>query len=245
MSDIHNKPKPLILDFENIRNSRQHNNNKIVYQSIKTNNIILFNENINYKEFIRTLKDLKISKEECLKKCINDDMFCIVISRLISKNATRQSTKDEFEQLRICSIIPLRYNITIKKLTTSELRPTKDGKIITRKEMDNLKIPKDCCLKSFDGKIIGTMNGFISSKISYGTGGHQDNVLEEMDILANWWKTYKYNTNDVLVLLIDTNFIIKFKRLQEKYHTICNIIILNHIEFQEYIINTYHRVSSI
>ena len=46
--------KPIELNFQDIRNMRQQNNNKIVYHSIKNNNQDLFHDNINKKELERT-----------------------------------------------------------------------------------------------------------------------------------------------------------------------------------------------
>ena len=237
--------KPIQINFKELRNVRQQNNNKIVYYSIKTNDIKTFNENINNKEFIRTLYDLDFTKEEFFKKCIDDDKFCIAISRLISKNASRQGSKDETEQLRTCNITSKQYGINITNLTATELRPTKNGEIISKKEMIDNSILKDSCLKSFDGKITGKMNGFIAAKVSYGSGGHQDNVFEEMDTLAEWWKTYKCNTNEILIILIDTDLLHKMIRLKEKYRYVNNIMIFNHIELQQYIIDTYYDDDSI
>ena len=83
------------------------------------------------------------------------------------------------------------------------------------------------------------MNGFISAKVAYGGGGHQDNVFEEMDTLAEWWKKYKYETGEILIVLIDTDLITKCTRIKEKYNNVNNIMVFNHI-FQQYMINTYY-----
>ena len=232
--------KPLKLNFKDIRNVRQQNNNKTVYHSIKTNQIKTFNENINDKEFQRLLHDLEFTEKEFFEKCIEDDKFCIAISRLISKNASRQGTKDETEQLRTCNITSQQYGVFIRNLTTTELRPTKDGYIVSKNEMKKKYIPKDDCLKSFDGKISGKMDGFVVAKVAYGSGGHQDNVFEEMDTIAKWWKTYKCETKELLIVLIDTDQAMKFTRLKEKYNDVSNVIVCNHIDFQQYIINRYH-----
>lgn len=231
--------KPIQINFKDVRKNRQQTNNEIVYHSIKKNDIKTFNESINIKEFERTLIDLKYTKEECLKKGIEDDAFCTILSRLISKKASRQGNKDEILQLKACNMTSQHYEITITNLSATDLRPTKDGQIISKKEMLKKSIPMDCCLKSFDGKITGKMSGYITAKVSYGSGGHQDNVFEEMDTIAEWWKTHKCNTDEILVILIDTDLTTKFIRLKEKYNNEINIMVFNHIDLQNYIITNY------
>jgi hypothetical protein len=238
-------PTPIKQNFKDIRIVRQDNNNKIVYQSIITNDMKIFYENINHKEYKRTLKDLELKESEFILKCKEDSLFCKLSARTISKNATRQGSKDETEQLRTCNITAQKCGIDIKNLTATELRPTKCGSIVSKNEMKAKQIEKDCCLKSFDGNISGRINGFITAKIAYGSGGHQDNVFDELYTMAEWWKTYKAETEEILILLIDTDLIAKFTRLNEKYKSMNNVMVFNHIEFQEYMINMYYIDESI
>jgi len=233
------RPEPIKLDFKNRRENRQNNNYNIVYNSLQENNKKIFFTNINKNQFERLLLFLKITEEQLFEKCQNDDLFCKTTSMLISKNATRQSTMDENEQLTICNTTLQKYGIYITILSSTELRPSKDGKILTKNDMKTKCIQKDDCLKSFDARIGGKINGFISSKISFGKGGHQDNAFIEQDNYANWWKTYKNNSDDILVLLIDTDLEKQFKRLKLKYNNIKNILVCNHVEFQEYIIERF------
>lgn len=102
--------------------------------------------------------------------------------------------------------------------------------------MKQKNITKDKCLKSFDAKITGKINGWLSAKITFGNGGHQDNVFEEEDTLCLWWKKYYKNKEDKLVILIDTNLEKEFITLKNKYKICKNIIITNHFEFQNYMI---------
>lgn len=233
-------PKPIELNFKDIRNNRQKYNDDIVYNSIKTNDIETFNKNINKKELERILNRLNTPLESILKKCNDDDDFCNVISMSISKKSSRQGSKDEIQQIKICNDTFQKCGISIKNLTATELRPTKDGQIISKKEMKTKCILKDQCLKSFDGKITGKINGFITAKVAYGSGGHQDNVFEEMDTIAEWWKTYKCETEEILIILIDTDLDDKIVRIKKKYNDIQNIIVYNHIELQQYIIDKYY-----
>ena len=236
----HSKPKPIEQNFKDIRLVRQTNNNKIVYESLQESDIKTLYKNINPKEYKRTLEDLQLTEEDFLSKCKDDNLFAKLASRTISKNASRQGSKDEIEQLRTCNITSQKCGVSIKNLTVTEVRPTKDGYIVSNDEMKIKQIQKDCCLKSFDAKISGKISGFIAAKVAYGSGGHQDNVFEEMDILAEWWKKYKSESEEILIILIDTDLIKKYTTLKEKFSNINNVRVFNHIEFQEYVINTYY-----
>jgi hypothetical protein len=236
-------PKPIKQNFKDLRVVRQKNNNKIVYESLRQKDMKTLYENINRKEYKKTLADLEITETEFILKC-EDLLFAKLSSRTISKNASRQCSKDETEQLRTCNITAKKCGLVINNLTAAEFRPTKDGSIVSKNEMKIKKIQKDCCLKSFDGKISGKFDGFIAAKVAYGSGGHQDNVFEEMDTIAEWWKNYKSETGEILIVLIDTDLITKITRIKEKYRNVKNIMVFNHIEFQQYMINTYYTDES-
>ena len=238
-----NNLKPIYVNFKNVRIIRQKNNNLSVFNSIKDNNKDDFNKNINQKELKRILEDLEISFECFWKKCYQDDIFAKLASGRLSKNASRQCTKDEEEQIRTCNFITQICGVNIKNLSSTAIRPTKNGNIISKKEMKEKNITKDCCLKSFDGRITGKMDGYLSTKVSYGSGGHQDNVFEEMDELAYWWSKHKKDSCECLVLLIDTDLINKFECIRKKYDNYDNIKVFNHYEFQQYIISKYYNDS--
>lgn len=239
------KPKPIEQNFKDIRKVRQANNNKIVYESLRKGNLKRFYKNINHKEYKRTLECLSITEEEFILKCKCDNLFAKLASRTISKNASRQGCKDEEEQLRTCNITAKKCGILIENLTATGFRPTKDGSIVSKDEMRIKQISKDSCLKSFDAKISGNISGYIAAKVAYGSGGHQDNVFEEMDTLAKWWGKYKTETGEFLIILIDTDLITKFTTIKEKYRNVNNIKIFNHIEFQQYMIENLYIVESI
>lgn len=241
----HSKPMPIKQNFKDIRNVRQTNNNKIVYESLLEGNLKKLNDNKNPQAYERYLEYLEITQEELLLKCKDDHLFAKSTSMCISKNASRQGSKDEAEQLRTCNITAEKCGIIIKNLNALEFRPTKDGSIVSNDEMKIKQVKKDCCLKSFDAKISGKINGFISAKVAYGSGGHQDNVFEELDTLAEWWEKYKTEIEEFLIILIDTDLITKFTTIKEKYRNVNNIKIFNHIEFQQYMITSYYIDESI
>ena len=88
------------------------------------------------------------------------------------------------------------------------------------------------------------MNGYITAKVAYGSGGHQDNVFEEMDTISEWWSKYNTETDEVLIVLVDTDLQTKLNRLIEKYDHVKNIMIFNHIQFQQYMIDNYYTDES-
>lgn len=230
---------PIYIDCKNLRNERQNINNKIVFDAIISNDIYSFNNNINHNELNRLLQDTNLTLEELFKECKENHLINKLVSRQISINSSRQGCKDELIQINICSIFAKNYGIIIDKLDINAYRPTKDGKIISKKEFKNLNITLDNCLKSFDAKISGKINGWIFAKIVFGIGGHQDNVFEEADNLCNWIIKYKNNTDEIYVFLIDTDLYHKYKILQNKYLINKNIIITNHYDFQCYIKDNY------
>lgn len=51
-------PKPIKQNFKDLRVVRQKNNNKIVYESLRQKDMKTLYENINRKEYKKTLADL-------------------------------------------------------------------------------------------------------------------------------------------------------------------------------------------
>ena len=104
-------PKAIKLDFKAIRSARQVNNNRTVYQSIQNNDKKEdFGKNINKRELSRTLEDLDMSFEDFWEKCREDEHFCKLSARCLSKRASRQGSKDETKQLRICNLTTMQCN---------------------------------------------------------------------------------------------------------------------------------------
>lgn len=230
--------KPIRFDYKNFRDDRQKLNNENIFINIKTKNIEGLEKSINHKEFKRVLEETGLTKLELLNKCSEDDTTNRILSGRISKKSSRQGSLDEKLQLDICGITASKLDLKIIILKKTEYIPTKNGKIINKTEK---KIYKDYdCLKSFDGKLEGkNIVGWIFAKIVFGTGGHQDNVFIEADDLCTWIKNFRINNKEIFIILIDTDNEQKFISLKNKYDAINNIKIVNHCEFQEYLINTY------
>ena len=231
---------PIELDCKDLRIKRQENNDNIVLEA-------LLNENTtekqlktvsNEKELYRVLKSAQITFEQFMKKCREDRIFAIVVAGRISINASRQGAKDEDFILQTCNETSRKFGIEIINLPNTEARPTKDGKILSKKEYEKSEFKKNDCLKSFDGRIVGKISGWIFAKITINNGGHQDNAFEEAHCMGDWIVKYG-KPEELYVLLIDTDLTDQFNELQQKYHK-NNLLVVNHIDFQQYLINEYN-----
>jgi hypothetical protein len=229
--------KPFIIDFSNIREERQKINNNIVYDIIKSTNLVELKKQCNIKELNRILTDYNISLEELVEECNKNELLAKMTSGRISKLASRQGSSDEAVQIQTCNKTSSKYCININQLPNDALRPCKDGTIVS-KEKFKLIPDKNSCLKSFDAEITGILQGYVFAKVVYGNGGHQDNVFEESYTFADW--VSNFGDPDLLyVLLIDTDLTTKFEQLKIKAAEQKNLLVVNHIEFQQYIIDNY------
>jgi len=193
-----------------------------------------FRDNINHKELIRLQEDMDKTFEQIIRECSENEMSMKLFARLIAKNPTRQGTKDESRQIEVCAEAAKLNDITIKQLGNKEVRPSKDGRILTLNDIKKEGIAKNECLKSFDAEISGKLTGFIAAKVVFGAGGHQDNVFEELETLGDWW--LKHNHRDILFLLVDTNMTEKFNVLKRKFNN--SVLVVNHVCLQK-ILSTF------
>ena len=245
MSYLQTKPNAIKIDCANIRNERQKINNLKVFNAIKERNMGEFYKNVNDKELERVLDETSLTIEELFAECVKEggDLLCKITSGRISKNASRQGTKDEALQLEISNTTSTQFGINIENLSATAYRPTKDGLIVSSNEMKEQNIPKDMCLKSFDAKISGKMEGWIFAKVVFGAGGHQDNVFEEADSMCEWVSKYKQEGHELYVIMLDTDLTNKFDIIKNKYISTKNLMVTNHYDFQNYIIDKYYQPS--
>lgn len=229
---------PIGFNINDIRTHRQYLNNSLAYDSIMNNSLA----HINTKELERILNYLEISRTDLYKKCQADVIFCKLLSSSISINASRQGSKDENTQINTCALIGAKCNITIEKLSVVDYRPTKFGEIINNTEFKKRKMDKHDCLKSFDAKITGVINGWLFAKIVIGNGGHQDNVFEETYSICEWILQYG-SKDEIFIILIDTNLIDKLNTLILKYRNERNILIGDCVKVQQYFIDNYYESS--
>lgn len=227
---------PTPIDFANIRSERQHINNQHAYQCIKNKDL---SKHINLKEWARVCQEQpEIPESELLHECANNDRMAKILAGRIAINASRQGTKDEDLQLQICNRTSIQCGIHIENLSATAFRPTKMGEILSNKDIKTRNIPKNDCLKSFDAKISGKIEGWIFAKAVFGDGGHQDNVFEEAHTFCEWVLQFG-KENEIYIVLCDTNLTIKFDELKQKYTGHSNLILGNHITIQQYFIDTY------
>lgn len=235
--------KPIRMDFQQIRKQRQRETNARIIQHILKSNYTELIPYINEMELVRVLEETGLERDALFQECKKNDILITVLSGRIAKNSTRQGSKDEHVQLDVCNRFANQFGVNIENLSAFAFRPTKDGRIVSAAEIKSQKIKKDECLKSFDGRITGRLEGWIFAKVVFGSGGHQDNVFEEADTLCEWVRKYGESTS-AFVVLIDTDLCTKFSVLKIKYKDVANLHIVNHIEFQEYISNYGFEFSS-
>ena len=229
---------PVVLDIFNLRQKRQNENNRLASISIKNRKLT---KDVNVDEYKRVLDELiNIGKNEndLLDLCNSNDIALTILSGRIAINASRQGAKDEQIQIEVCNETTSKFGISITNLSATAYRPTKSGEILNSKTLKSSKICKNDCLKSFDAKISGKVEGWVFAKVVIGNGGHQDNVFEEAYNFCDW--VVQYGTPPkIYVLLIDTNLESTFVELKQKYKNIEHLVIGNHIEVQQYFIDNY------
>ena len=209
MTAVNLRVEPIQIDCKDLRVERQKENNDTMLKLLQSGDITLVKRFCNIKELSRLLEDLQIDEEQLLQKCKDDLLFAKVISRQISKMASRQGTKDEAFILQKCNETVSQFGIYVENLSTVAYRPTKDGRILTNTQYKKSGLKKNDCLKSFDAKISGLVKGWVFAKVAYGKGGHQDNVFAEAHDFVEW--DNKYAKDDQLyVVLVDTDLNHKF-----------------------------------
>lgn len=232
---------PIIrLDCRNLRKERQLLNNLSSFRSLISGDKIAIKNNCNMKEIGRVLEYRDMNLKEMIKRCKKDEEYCHILSILVSKKASRQGVKDEIVQLDACAEIAKLCNMKLTKLGTNEVRATKDGIITKDKDVDKME-----CLKSFDAKIkIGDKIGWITSKIVYDSGGHQDNVFRELRDFCDWARVFGDKTKNIFIALVDTNLDKEIQELKSSYKRYSHIWIENHITFQKRLIKSFQQMSN-
>ena len=131
MTAVNLRVEPIQIDCKDLRVERQKENNNTMLQLLQSGNMTLVKRLCNIKELYRLLEDLQIDEEQLLQKCKDDLLFAKVISRQISKMASRQGTKDEAFILKKCNETTSKVGIYVENLSTTAFRPTKKGRILT------------------------------------------------------------------------------------------------------------------
>lgn len=221
------------VDVFNLRSERQKHNNLLIAKELYKNSpsYSQLEKTANIKAVDRMLDELEFSYDDLLTECSNSLVFSKIVAISISKTASRQGKKDESFVIDGIAEEMSKYNYKICSCGVNEFRPCKNGEILTKKEFSEQSLNKDIdALKSIDGIFDGPKSGYIFAKIVIGDGGHQDNVLHEMNQYIEW--ATKFGQKDkIYVMLIDGK---EFPSLKEKQTD--NIWVVNHVEFQERLI---------
>ena len=134
MTAVNLRVEPIQIDCKDLRVERQKENNDTMLKLLQSGDITLVKRFCNIKELSRLLEDLQIDEEQLLLKCKDDLLFAKVVSRQISKMASRQGTKDEAFILQKCNETISQFGVYIENLSTVAYRPTKDGRIVTKNQ---------------------------------------------------------------------------------------------------------------
>jgi hypothetical protein len=228
---------PYEIDFSNLRGVRQDLNNTFVFNDITNKDIPNLLKNCNKKELDRILGEENITLDNLLDQLEDNIWGKKFLAKHIAINASRQGSKDEQTQIQICNQTALKFGITIKSLPNNEVRPCKNGTLVSKEDYKKI-VDKNSCLKSFDAEIIGKLKGYVFAKVVFGNGGHQDNVFEEAHNFCEWVSQFG-NEEYLYVVLIDTDLTNQFNNLKEKFKNNKNILVSNHINFQNYIIDRF------
>ena len=73
-----------------------------------------------------------------LEECRQKELLNKILSGRISKNSSRQGTKDENLQLFTCNILSNKLGIKIENLSVNEYRPDCQGNIVYNSKIPNL-----------------------------------------------------------------------------------------------------------
>ena len=226
------------IDCKNLRTARQKENNNIMFHALISRDESLVKHLCNNNELGRVLEEVNylcpITLEQLIYKCSVDHMYAITLAGRISKVASRQATKDETYILDKCNETLTQVGIFVENLSTTEYRPTKDGQILTNKQYKKSGLKKSDCLKSFDARISGRVNGWVFAKVAFGKGGHQDNVFAEAHEFGEWVQKFG-RPNELYVILIDTDLTSQFKELQLKFQR--SVLVCNHFDFQNFLLS--------
>lgn len=216
-----------------LRNERQKYNYTMLAKELQYNSppYLELKKIANIDAFDRLLTQLELNYDEFLTECSKSNLFSKTAAVAIAKGASRQGKIDEAFVINGIANEMKKYNYNIRTCGVNEYRPCKNGQILSSKDFKKQKLNKDVdALKSVDGIFSGPKNGYIFAKIVIGDGGHQDNVLHEINQYIDWAKQYG-ESDKIYVMLIDGK---KFDVLKSKQTD--NVWVVNSIEFQEKLI---------
>jgi len=222
-----------VADVSDLRKERQKYNIRMVAEELCNNSpsYLELEKIANIKAVNRLLEELELTYDDFLTECVDNYMYSKTVSFAISKNATRQGKKDESFIIEGIANSIKDYGYEMRCCGVNEYRPCKDGQMLSNQEFKKQNLNKDTdALKSVDGIFTGPKSGYIFAKVVVGDGGHQDNVLHELNQYIQWANEYG-EEDKIYVMLVDGK---EFDVLKSKQTE--NIWVVNHVEFQEKLI---------
>ena len=221
-------------DLSKVRLTRQFKTNNALADAIAHSSVIDdkdLKKLINFNSLDRLAELLDNDREYIYEKCKSDYEYALTVAHGTAILASRQGSKDETFVLDEINRVSSGYGIYVQSLNNQDLRPTKDGRLLNKKEFKESGLDKLECLKSIDGVINGKVEGYIFAKICFGEGGHQDNVFHEAAHFADWAHQYG-EEGKVYVILVDTDLTDKFDRLKSNYDS-DTVWVVDHVELQQ------------
>lgn len=203
------------IAFKEQRNDRQQNNNNDAYNELKRHPNAPNPKYANIHALDRLLTYTKYTNmTELLKDKDNYEETMIKLASLyVAKNSSRQGIKDEMIQLDNINKLQ-NYNIVVEK--DGKNKPVKTGGIrfCGKKCTDELKTI------DFIVKYNTAIIGYIMAKVLVGSGGHQDNVMNEIIQFCDWATIEQNNGSEkaYIVLFDCTEECHVFKDIKEKYN---------------------------
>jgi hypothetical protein len=220
------------INPQDIRTKRQQETNRVLEGLLYEGHPPLkqLKQYTNLKELNRICEDFSCSQEEMLDLLQGNCNLSKMAAGRMSIQSSRQSATDELFMINeISKSLQQDTPFSFCK-PAEELRPTHDGRVLTRKQFKAEGLNKDRDgLKSIDAVLYeGTdERGYAFAKILYGVGGHQDNVLREMNEFIQWSLNHGDKDN-LYICLIDTDHDISEYRQKQTD----NVWVVNHVEFQ-------------
>lgn len=223
------------VDIDKFRKDRQSFNNDMVFQHIFNDKKPIEDSNHVNVEALKKVYEY-LGKEIVIAKSIEDDNFAKLLSMFISKKASRQGSLDEALVIETIKKFMKTLDIDFEKSKTNDLVPIKSGQfagqLLERKDVEKNNIPKTDCLKSIDCLVIDNtiIIGYGTLKVCFGSGGHQDNVVDELGYFVEW--AIKYGKEDKLYLVVIDSDQVSTTDIKNKSASYENIWVVDHYEFQ-------------
>lgn len=222
-----------VESFKKIREMRQQEND----QKCSSSNLEVCVNEKQKKRVFDTLKKNHSMTDEDITNCIkNNELVRDLMGMLCSINSSRQGTKDEaFVIQGIKDILEPRLSgFSIDNYKINHKVPIRSTGEILNRDLARKKYSKTELLKSIDfGGFVGGRTFIGTAKIRIGTGGHQDNVLQEEADFLRWLNFYAKPDHYYFILLDFEDCPDSHLQELRKQNLCNNVFICDHVEMQK------------